>query len=150
VAFHINRWVIVVLMALILAVGPGVEVAPVVAGSNPCEEVQNDPGPPTPNPEPTIGGRVTDGDALAGIDGATMKVYQCEEGEATQVDTATTGGGGYYVSDILDPGYYYYVEAVMNGPLEGMEPAEGTSNPSDAVGLGESVTDLDFEFVDPD
>ena len=131
------------MLGLVLSTHPhGVQV---VAGANPCD-VANDPGPPISDPRPNVGGTVTDAGSSAAIEGATMKLYRCVSGSATSEGLDTTDSNGDYVFEDLTPGYYYYVEALLTGPLQGMQPASGTSNPSELVGLGDSVSDLDFAF----
>jgi hypothetical protein len=138
-----------VLIALLLSVALiASEPLPTLANPDPCGDVINAPEPPIDEQSPCVAGEVVDAGTQAGISGATMKVYQCDEGTASHIETVYTGQSGDYTSSALTPGYYYYVEAVITGPLSGMTPAAGTENPSDAVGLGESVTDVDFEFED--
>ncbi len=121
-------------------------VSPVGANPTPCEDAYNLPDPPIRGPEPLIGGAVFDAGTTSGIEGATLGVYRCSEGEASLVEWLTSDEQGDYLSSALTPGYYYYVEVLLTGPLAGKSPAEGCENPSDPVGLGSSVLDLDFYF----
>ena len=41
---------------------------------------------------------------------------------------------------------YYYVEAVMTGPLGVLPAAEGHPNPSDPIAVGAGDTTVDFRF----
>jgi hypothetical protein len=133
---------LLLVMGLVLSTHP--RGAGVVAGGNHCDGT--DPGPPISNPRPHVTGAVTDGNNDEAIEGATMKLYRCSSGSAVFVESDTTDSDGAYFFEDLTPGYYYYVEAIMTGPLTGMQPASGTSNPSELVGLGDSVSDLDFTF----
>lgn len=112
----------------------------------PCNEVSG--SPPKSDPQPTIGGDVVDaGNGNSPVSGASMRLYRCGQSpQPTLVDTVTTNSSGQYLFATVEPGFYYYVEAVMSGPLSGMTPASGTENPSNAVGIGDSVSDLDFAF----
>ena len=136
------------LVGLLLVLGVVLSAQPygvrVVAGGNHCADT--DPGPPISDPEPNVGGTVIDASNTDGIEGATMKLYRCVSESASLEGSDTTDSNGDYLFEDLTPGYYYYVEALVTGPLQGMQPATGTSNPSEPVGLGDSVTDLDFAF----
>jgi hypothetical protein len=142
----VRRFVLIALLLSVVLVAS--EPLPALAIPDPCGDVQDEPDPPLQPPSPLVAGTVVDADSQSGISGATMKVFQCSEGEATYVETVYTGQNGAYSSSTLSPGYFYYVEAVLTGPLAGMNTSGGTENPSDAVGLGASVTDVDFEFDD--
>ena len=96
------RWIVLTVAFLTLIVAP---TAPVAANSDPCGDVQWDPGPPPTQPDPTMSGDVIDAGTQTGISGATMRVYQCEDGEATYVETVYTGQSGYYTSSALTPEY---------------------------------------------
>ena len=105
--------------------------------------------PPRTDPEPVVGGEVTDaGSDNSPIENAVMRLYMCNLATPTPtlVATTETDNEGLYSFPDLTPENWYYVEAVMSGPLASMTPASGTENPSIAVGLGDSVTDLDFAF----
>lgn len=115
------------------------------ADPNPCSAVASAPKPPIEKPDPDISGQVLD-DSDAAISGATLELFRCAGSSAVSQGTTTTNVSGQYSFDDLTPEYYYYVEAEMSGPLAGMSPAAGYQNPTDAVGLGDSVTDLEFVF----
>ena len=133
----------VTLACLMIAVCP----TPVGADPDPCSGVTG--GPPINDPGPTIAGTVTENvNSNPPIKGATMELFKCVSQVSVSQGTDTTDSNGDYGFHDLDEGNYFYVEAQMTGPLEGMSPAAGTSNPSDIVGLGPSVYDLDFEFED--
>jgi hypothetical protein len=75
-----------------------------------------------------------------------MRLYRCQEDESVlEASTTTNSNGGYLFAD-LAPENWYYVEAVMSGPLAGMTPASGTMNPSVLLGLGDSDLGVDFAF----
>ena len=48
--------------------------------------------------------------------------------------------------DLLDKDTYYYVEAVMTGPLGGLTAVEGYPNPSDPIAVGAGDAAVDFRF----
>lgn len=139
-----GRAVLIVLIIGVAAAAPDLTVA----ASNPCMEVMEESDPPIDRPDPAIMGAVIRFDTEQAIPGATMRVFRCDAGVATLVRQVTTDQEGLYDSGALTPQYYYYVEAVMTGPLEGMSPADGTQNPSEALGLGPSAEDVDFWFED--
>jgi len=124
------------------AIHPG----PSFASGNPCEAVGFIPDPPIKDPDPEIAGAITDAGTGSPISGVTMKLYRCIGNTALQVATSTTDVAGHYVFSSLPSERWYYVEAVASGPLAGRSPAPDTSNPSAAIGIGESATGVDFGF----
>lgn len=113
-----------------------------------CAAVQNEVDPPISDPEPNIGGRITDDATSAGVSGASVRLYACEDGSATLVATTTTDSAGDYAFEALTPGGYYVVEVLESGPLAGYGPTAGTANPTAAIPLGPSETDADLAFED--
>ena len=137
--------VVICLLAVLLGMGYLVP-APAAHATNPCEIIQYDPDPPIGPPDPMIAGTVYNYSTSAGIEGATMKLYRCQSGSAVYQATDTTDASGDYSFTNLADETWYYVEAVMTGPLSGKSPASGTSNPTAAIGIGDSVTDIDLAF----
>jgi hypothetical protein len=128
--------------------GPGGAVlATATADANPCAVIDFDPGPPPIRGQPTAAGRVTDAATGSGIAGATLEINRCVFGGPSEVAAVTTtDGNGNYAFESLLGSEYYFVEAVMLGPLAGLEPAAGTTNPTSAVWLENNVLDLDLRF----
>ena len=133
-----------VAVALLLAVSTWGTVPPMSA-SGPCDAVNGKPEPPTPPANPLWTGRVLDTVSDTGVSGATVRIFVCANGSATEVDDTTTDSNGDF-SFTVSGGAYYYVAADMSGPLSGMTVSSGYDNPTDALGLGDSVdVDLGFE-----
>lgn len=124
-------------------------VSPAAADLDPCDDVPGSPDPHIRPPEPLIGGTVIDANSDAGVQGATLGIYRCVSGDATFVQWVTTNEDGDYLSGALTPGYYHYIEALLGGPLEGKSPTDNCSNPSAAIGLGDSALDVAFYFELP-
>ena len=116
-----------------------------VSASTPCDNITGNPHPPIGKPEP-VGGTVVNGDTNAAIAGATVILYRCDGSTATQVSTTTSSTLGTFSFDNLSTPYWYYVQFSLTGPLAGMSPAAGTSNPSELVEVGEGDESLWFEF----
>ncbi len=74
-----------------------------------------------------------------------MKLYRCADGSVVYETSTTTNGTGYYEFGDLTAQHWYYIEAVRTGPLAGMTPAPGTSNPTGPVGETSTTIDLTFE-----
>ena len=121
-------------------------VAPIpAAASGPCAAVNGKPAPPVPPADPEWEGAVLDTSTNTGVSGATVRIFVCSAGSGTEVDGTTTDSNGDY-SFSVSGGAYYYVAADMTGPLSGMSVSSGYDNPTDALGLGDSVNvDLGFE-----
>lgn len=141
-----HNWDLMILILLVVVTALHQPLRPVAADETPCVAVATKPDPPISPPQPTAGGRVTDASTSDGIEGATVELFQCEEGVATSMGTTETDEAGNYVFEDLDAGYYYFVQAQPTGPLYGMSIASGYTNPSAAVGLSPSVLDIDFSF----
>ena len=59
-------------------------------------------------------------------------------------NTGTDASGHYAFADLSRA--FYYVAAVMEGPLSGLSPAEWCTNPSALVEVGEGDMNVDFSF----
>lgn len=110
---------------------------------DPCASITGKP--PISDPEPTIGGIVTLVPTQV-VSEATMELFRCVSGSGVSQGTVQTNLSGTYLFSDLAPAEWYYVKALMIGPLLGKSPASGTSNPSATAGLGDSVTNLNFAF----
>jgi hypothetical protein len=117
--------------------------SPPAEATGPCDNIPY--GPPPDKPDPLIGGQITDAQSAGPIAGATVGLYRCSGTVGVYVTSATTNSGGNYAFASLASGYYY-VEVVLSGPLTGMQPATGTSNPTNlvTVGNGDPAVNLDF------
>ena len=114
--------------------------------SDPCSGLPE--GTPINNPEPDVGGAVTENvNSHPPIQGATLELFKCVSGTGVSHGTDTTDSSGIYEFAGVDEDEWYYVEALITGPLAGMVPSSGTSNPSQAVWVGPDA-DVDFEFED--
>lgn len=119
---------------------------PRVFATSPCVPIQYDPDPPGGEEEPTIGGSILNAATPGGISGVTVKLYQCSGGAGVyQTSTTTDAQGAYEFTGLADE-HWYYVEAALTGPLAGMTPASGTSNPTAAIGLGNNVSGVNLSF----
>ena len=116
--------------------------------STPCDAIVNDPKPPIVPPSPNWGGQVLDATSTSGISGVTVRLFQCDGSTSTEVaDTTTDTNGNYSFSGGgFGPGYHYYAECDMTGPLAGKSVASGSSNPSAALPVGPSQSGIDFTF----
>ena len=136
---------VLALLVVVVALAAQPHGGPVAFGSDPCANVTEDPGPPSSDPEPAIGGRVKDVGTTSGISGAAMQLYRCVAGSGSLESMTTTNSRGDYGFGPLTQGWYY-VKAVIAGPLVGKSPAVGTSNPSGPVEVGTGDPHVDFEF----
>lgn len=116
-----------------------------VHASDPCGPIQYDPNPPIGEPERIISGTVRD-ISSGGISGATVMLYQCSSGSGVYQTSTTTSSSGTYSFGSLGGGYWYYVVVPLTGPLTNMTPASGTSNPTAAIGIGNSVSGVNLSF----
>lgn len=124
-----------------LASQPG--VVSIALASDPCAAAQG--APPYDDPDPAIGGVVTDVDGNAGVYGATVRLYVCVSGAGVLDDSMSTGINGVYEFNV-DPQEHYYVEVLLTGPLAGYVATSGTENPSELLAVGPSFSDVDFAF----
>ena len=116
---------------------------PRTMASSPCQSIMGDP--PISDPIELVAGRIIDaGNGNVGIPGATVAAFRCSSGSGVSQGTTQTESDGSY-SFTLSGGHYYYVQALLTGPLAGMTPF-GTVNPSAAMALGDSVDDVDLAF----
>jgi hypothetical protein len=136
------------LSLLLLGFQANQPVPQVFASGSPCDAVINAPNPPSVPAEPTFGGTITDAADDSGISGVSLKLYKCTASAATLFSSIQTDSSGDYLFTHLDAGYYYYLEAELTGSLSGMSAATGTLNPTDAIGLSPSASDVDLSFED--
>ena len=122
--------------------------APLVAHADvdPCAAAAGLPAPPGGHPRPTIGGTVTDATLGVGIQGATVELYRCSGTRSVQFASTTTAPDGAFAFEDLTSGEYYFMAVPLSGPLAGMTPANGVAALSELLGLGESISGLDFAF----
>jgi len=139
-------------LAVLILLGLGAMAAsvnmvdPAIASGNPCEYVTGDPDPPIGPPEIEVGGVVIDSGSNNPIEDATIKLYTCAGTTSMQVDSQLTDSSGRYAFTDVSVEQWYYVEAVMTGPLSGMTPSSGTDNPSVLVAISDSPTVVNFAF----
>ena len=114
--------------------------------TTPCNDVINEPKPPIAPEVPTWDGRILNAATTSGISGATVRLFQCDDGDATEIDSTTTTSSGDYSFSGFDPGFYYFVQVDMTGPMSGLSPSSGTSNPTDALPVGPSQTEINLSF----
>jgi hypothetical protein len=113
--------------------------------TSPCDSATGGPGDPGGDPTPDIGGAVIE---VSPIQGATMQLYRCVSGQGVLVASTTTSSSGTYGFDVTTAGFYY-VQASMTGPLAGLSPASGTSNPSPVIAVtpGDLAVNFAFQLV---
>jgi len=143
---HIHRFHCLALAFVLLVglAGAGSPPAAVLA-DGPCSTVDTDPGPPGTDPQPMVGGRVTDGDTGEGIAGATLRLFRCVARQPYLVATLTTDAAGDYASGSLSQAWYF-VAAELSGPLAGMKPTTATLNPTAVIEVGAGDPDVDLAF----
>ena len=144
-----NLWRLVIALSILCAVTAPFGANPFVShvrATTPCDDVVNDPNPPGGDPELEISGSVTDSFTLSAFQGAEMKLYSCSGATATLVTSTTTDSYGHYAFTSLTDETWYYVAAVMTGSLAGKSPTGATTNPTNAIGLGNSATNVNFTF----
>lgn len=133
---------------LALISGVGIAGPPAAAAEgNPCDLIEFDPGPPPPRSEPTAGGSVTDTASGSGIAGVTVVLNRCELGaDPVAIAVGTTGLDGRFAFTAPSSGYYF-VEAIIAGPLVGRVAASPRSTPPRRSG-STTMWDLDLSFQD--
>ncbi len=134
---------VAVLLLALTSIGSG----PVAAQSagDPCSPALPLPPPPGGHPKPT-GGTVTDVSTNLGIEGATVQLYRCYFGVGLLEDAVTTAEDGDYLFEDVELGSYYYIQVSSSGPMAGMQPASGYSNPTPIFDPSEDDThDFGFE-----
>lgn len=135
------------LLAMLALVASGATTSIVFANpDDSCAEVENESNPPIDEPEPDIGGTVTDVDTSTSVSGATVRLYRCSSGTAVLVTSTTTDSSGDFLFQSVSPGKFYVVAVSEAGVLAGHIPAAGTENPSDAISVGPSAMSVDFDF----
>ena len=141
------RLIATALLASLVLVGlSSSEPLPAWAAWTPCDDVVVVASPPHRPPEPEIAGQVDDADNATGVSGATVKLYRCDAGGPTLVDTETTNSNGAFdFGDQTGPDWYY-VEVLKTGPLSGMDEVSGTVNPSAPIDVGPGDGAMLFEF----
>jgi hypothetical protein len=113
-----------------------------VYATGPCDSTTGDPGDPGEGPGPDIGGAVIE---VSPIQGATMQLYRCVSGQGVLVASTATSSSGTYGFDVTTAGFYY-IHASMTGPLAGLSPASGTSNPSPVIAATPGDLSVNFAF----
>jgi hypothetical protein len=141
----VRRSILAAVLLLALCLSDAAPLSVVHATSSPCEDVID--SPPVEGGGPLVAGDITNAQTSSPISGVTVALFRCSAQTGVYVTAVTTNSGGYYAFTSLAGGYYYYVEAILVGPLGGMQPASGTANPSAviAVGPGDSAVDLSFQ-----
>ncbi|MEO8082654.1 MAG: SdrD B-like domain-containing protein [Ardenticatenales bacterium] len=81
-----------------------------------------------------------------GIEGATVRLYRCDELAATLVTSTTTNGQGAYGFTSLAGPKWYFVQAMLTGPLANMTTSQGTANPSALIDVGAGATGVVLSF----
>ena len=116
--------------------------------ATPCEDVINEPKPPVTMAIPIWEGRILNSSLAIGIVGATIRLFQCRDNMPVEVDTTRTDSFGTYKFGygLFDPGFYYFVQVDMTGPMSGLSLSSGTSNPTDALPVGPSQTEINLTF----
>ena len=114
--------------------------------TTPCDGIINDPKPPDQPSIPDWGGTISNVTSAGGISGATVRLFKCDGGTSTEIDDTTTDSNGDYSFSGFDPGFYYYVKVDMTGPMSGLAPASGTSNPTAALPVGPSQSSVNLGF----
>jgi hypothetical protein len=138
------RWFLLILLGVAIT-GGATSPHPTYATFDPCSLVQGNPGPPSIPPEPTIAGVVSDTSTSTVMVGATMRLYRCVQGVGLLDASTVTDDDGHYAFDDLTEAYYY-VAAVMTGPLAGMEASDGYTNPSAVIAVGDGDPSVAFGF----
>lgn len=113
--------------------------------SSPCDSVAGNPRPPSGPPEPLISGTILYDGTNTGVSGATVNLYRCQGTSSVYVAQTTSASTGAYVFGSLSQNWYY-VEALLTGPLSGMTPASGTSNPTNLIEVWQGVSGLNLSF----
>jgi len=119
--------------------------APVHAAS-PCDGITGDPNPPIGPGQPDIAGHIVDAGSSAAIAGATVRLYVCDGSTPVLEASSLTLTDGSYAFLDLDGPAWYFVQAVLTGPLAGMTPATGTTNPTNVIDVGAGASGLDLAF----
>jgi hypothetical protein len=135
----------VLLTALLL--GGSFLVPQDAAASGICSGSLGDPRPPSGQPDPMIGGSVTNAATNSPVPSTLVKLYRCDGTTATLAKTTTTNNSGQYSFGSLTNWKWYYVDVPLTGPLSNMLPASGTNNPSAAQDVGPGNTNLNFAFT---
>lgn len=117
-----------------------------VHATGPCDEVMTDPNPPSGEPEPLISGTVVNAATAAGVPGATVRLFKCTQYGAVQMAMTTTSNTGAFSFANPSGPAWDYVSVDLSGPLAGMQPANGTANPTAIIEVGEGVTGLSLLF----
>ncbi|MCB0215063.1 MAG: carboxypeptidase regulatory-like domain-containing protein [Caldilineae bacterium] len=142
-----KRSILASLLLLAVARHAGPPVSRVaLADSDPCAAVAGLPAPPGGHPRPTIGGRVTDATLGLGIEGVSVELHRCSGTRSVPLANTKTASDGVYAFEGLASGVYYFIAVPLSGPLTGMTPANGVAALSELLGLGESISGLDFAF----
>lgn len=138
-------------LAALLVVAVGAARPLLVPGESaraaePCATIPYGPGDPIGPGMPDIAGHVIGTGSNEPIAGATVRLYVCIDGAPMLVASTSTDGSGAYAFDDLDGPAWYYVLAVLTGPLDGRWPAAGSSNPSAVIEVGPGASAVDLVF----
>ena len=136
----------VLCLLIIFALGPSFDSQSSALAGGPCDTVTGDPRPPIGEPEPLIAGTIVDLDAGAGAPGVTVEIYRCVDGSPSLAGSTTTDSSGGFGFTSLGGPSWYYVEVSPTGPLTGLNPASGTSNPTAPIDIGPGDATLYLEF----
>lgn len=147
-AWCCTRLTLAAAVLALLALAGSSSSAPYIAHAawTPCDDVTQVAGPPSGPPDPLIAGQIDDTDLNTGVSSATVKLYRCDTGGPTLVNTeATDSGGAFDFGGQIGPAWYY-VEVLKTGTLNGMTEAVGTTNPSAPIEVGDGDASMLFEF----
>lgn len=116
------------------------------ATGTPCDSMPYAPSPPAAPGSPYIVGSIVSGASSDGIEGATVRLYRCDDLTVTLVTSTTTNGQGAYGFTGLAGPKWYFVQAMLTGPLKNMTPSQGTANPSALIDVGVGATGVVLSF----
>ncbi len=134
--------------AIVLSTGAhpiGMPAAPAHA-AGPCDAITGNPREPIGPGQPDVIGHITAASTNSPISGATVRLYVCTGSTPELVAATTTDMDGVYVFADLSGPAWYYVQAVLIGPLSGMSSAVGTSNPTALIDVGQGASAVDLAF----
>lgn len=138
----------VAIVAIVLSAAMHLVSVPLasVRATGPCDGIAGDPGDPIGPGQPDIAGQIVTAGTNTPIVGVTVRLYVCDGATPAFVASAATSGDGAYAFADLNGPAWYYVQAVLTGPLSGMTPAAGTSNPTTLIDVGAGASGVDLAF----